>query len=221
MRNILILAWGLLPNFAVVVWEIARQRRSRGGELRPVSPEGIRWVQYAGGAYLLGYAGLALAQIDPDDTTLSPTALVLVVFVTVFSAGLLLWHLGQRFGSETPRLADLREQCYRLRLAIWRRGRALAKCSYRRRGFDRWALRGDLASAQLLQEKCDLQLRRLQHALSTEAFLRRVRFPQHGREEIATLLAEQRWLVDHAREFLAATEVSAGPAELAVQLVHG
>ncbi|MCZ7599450.1 MAG: hypothetical protein M5U09_19380 [Gammaproteobacteria bacterium] len=55
----------MMPALAVATWEVARyRRRLQRGFAHPVSPEAVRWVQYAGAAYVLGFAGLAMAYVD-------------------------------------------------------------------------------------------------------------------------------------------------------------
>ena len=200
MPNILILAWGVLPAAMVVAWETARQRRIlRVGFAAPVSTEGVRWAQYTGAAYLLGYAALALATIDGR----SP-ALAFVVFCTSLTGGLMLWYLGHRYGSETPRLTDMREQCYRCRTAAVRRTHVLGRAI---RHEPRLATRlaSDLEWSATLIDRCDQQLKALQVALSTDAFVRRVRFPHLGRAEVAYLRDEQAAIINAGVAFLRAT----------------
>lgn len=190
MRSVIILAWGLLPAVLVLLWEAARRRRERHYGFAPaVSAEGVRWAQYTGASYQLGYAALALAYIDGHGGSL---ALLLVVVSTCLTTGLLLWHVGDRYGSWTPRLWDMRLQCYRSRQAVARRGRALTRWAYRATGVERRDLLEVAEEAAELVARCDKQLRRLQLALSTEAFFRRVAHPEGARAELAAIGAEQR-----------------------------
>ncbi|MCC7491334.1 MAG: hypothetical protein IT204_03260 [Fimbriimonadaceae bacterium] len=204
MPSLQILAWGLLPTVAVALWEASRRRAERRrGFLAPVSPEGIRWTQYAGWAYVLGYAALAMASFDSRHRAVVATiSLVVVVVCTALTSGLLLWYLGYRYGSETPRLADQRAHCYRARTALVRRSRLLARAAWHGQGACDPAYQ---AACQELVAACDQQLRRLQAALRTEAFLRRVAHPAAARVELGALDREQRRLLEGAAELLGLT----------------
>lgn len=204
MPSVQILAWGLLPAAAVVAWDAARARRLQHyGFVGPVSPEGVRWVQYAGFAYQLGYAALALAYIDGR----GPSALLLAtVGTTCLTTVLLLWHLGERHGSWTPRLTDMRSHCYLSHMAVLRRARFVSRLAFRSHGYDRWSLRADLTRSEALSTRCERQLRRLQLALTTEAFCRRLEHPGTARAELNALAGEQRRLVREAQQFLDQTQ---------------
>lgn len=223
MPSLTILAWGLLPAALAVAWEMARLRRQNThGYVRPVSPEGVRWSQYAAAAYQLGYAGLALAHIDGQaDSGRPPLSLLFIVLFTCLTTALLLGHVGLKYGSETPRLADMREQCYRARLVLWRRARCLARAAYHSQGPDRWAMREDISRVEALSADLDRQLDRLQLSLSTEAFFRRVKFPEFGKAEIRSLRDDQNRLLTEVDTFLLATDHHPFSAELALQVTYG
>ncbi|MBI2303080.1 MAG: hypothetical protein HYU66_29585 [Armatimonadetes bacterium] len=203
MNSVVILAWGLLPVVLVVGWEAARCRRqARTGFIGPVSPEGVRWAQYALAAYQLGYAALALSYIDGRGV---PALLLASVVFTCLTTGVLLWDLGERHGSWTPRLTDMRAQCYRSRVAVLRRTQVLGRAT-RRELADGALLRQDMAAGRELAARADQQLRRLQLALSTAAFLRRISYPDTARAELGILLDEQRRILGEAALFLRGTE---------------
>jgi len=189
----------------MVWWEASRQRRqSRQGFVSPVSTEGIRWAQYAGASYVLGYAGLAFAVLDPHGAD-TAVWLRMVVFCTCLATGLMLWNLGLKYGNTAPRLNDMRFQCYAAEVRLWQRAQLLTWQLNHRTG-DRTLLAAELAAMQELLERCEVQLQHLQHALSTSEFVSRLRDPEASRDHLARLHAEQAALLRLAAHFLEPVE---------------
>ncbi len=216
MSRVIILAWGLLPAVLILIWEGLRRRRENHGEtVPPASAEGIRWSQYAGASYILAYAAVSLSWVDSRGPSV---ALLIIVGCASFSSALLLYYLGLRYGSEAPRLRDMREQCYQGRVALWRRGRVLTRAAFRSDGYHRWGLREDIGRADELTGRCGAQLSRLQMAMTTESFVRRLTDRKVGRDETEQLMTEQRRLLRDIDDFLTATQGVQDAAELALQL---
>ena len=211
MRELVIIAAGLVPLGFIIGWEAARhQRQRRQGFVSPVSTEGIRWSQYTGAAYTLGFAALALAAIDAhtDGTGLW---LRLVVFSIGVANGLLLWNLGFRYGNAAPRLSDMRLQCYAAKVQLWQRSRQLAWLNH----FASGQFSPELADSRELLARCDVQLSELQRALATGEFLNRLRQPETARAQLAHLQTEQAALLRLAARFLEPLPVLTMPAAVA------
>ena len=207
MPTVSILALGLLPALAVATWEVARQRRrALRGFARPVSPEGVRWVQYTAAAYELGYAGLAVAYIDGREGGPASALLFLgVVCCTCCASGLLLWSLGVKYGSDTPRLTEMRADIYRSRLLLHSRANQLGRLAHRGLNYERWSLTTDAERGRELMQRCTEQLARIQAALTTRSFMMRVRDARHGRSEVRILRSEQARLLQLTEAYLAET----------------
>ncbi len=185
----------------IVYWEAARQRRQgRQGFVSPVSTEGVRWAQYAGASYLLGYAGLALALLDPNAPG-TGVWLRMVVFCTCLATGLMLWNLGVKYGNTAPRLNDMRFQCYAAEVRLWQRAQLLA-WQMSHRGGEASLVAAELAATRDLLARCEAQLQQLQHALSTSEFVSRLRDPEASRDHLARLHVEQAALLRQAAHLL-------------------
>jgi len=204
MPTVWILALGLLPALAVATWEVARQRgRARRGFAKPVSPEGVRWVQYAAAVYELGFAGTAVAYVDGrDGGQLAALLFLAVICCTCFASGLLLWGLGLKYGSDTPRLTEMRADIYRCRLMIHHRAVELGRLSHRVPNLNCDALTTDAERGRDLMQRCTEQLARIQVALTTRSFMRRVRDARHGSAEVRLLRQEQSELLKQTAAYL-------------------
>ena len=195
-----LLAVGLLPALFFGAWELRLRRgERRSGLPSPVSAEGLRWLLYAAGAYELCYAGLAVAWLDGRHVASAPALIAAVVFI-MLATGVLLWDLGTRYAPRIPRLDHLRIECYRARLVLTRRARLLRWYAYRFGG-----MRGELTDIDALVADCGEQLHRLQRAMSTEVFLRRVRRDPLARAEVEHILAAQHRMLRDAQRCLLAT----------------
>lgn len=207
MASIKLLVLGLLPALMLTVWEASRRGRSRrAGSVMAPCAEGFRWALYAAAVYELCYAGLALAWLDGVAAGRGgSTALIAVVMSTALATLLLLWHFGERYAPVIPRLSDWREACYVTRIALTRRLRALryaAHCGQ--------AGHGDaIAEIGALLAAANTQMHLLQQALSTQAFLRRVRSEPAAKAQLVHITAAQRQLLTGAHAVLAATAAHA------------
>jgi len=211
MASIKLLVLGLLPALALTIWEASRRGRSRrAGSLLAPCAEGFRWALYAAAVWELCYAGLALAWLDSRHAGHgASSALVAVVIATTLATLLLLWHFGERYAPVIPRLGDWREACYVTRIALTRRGRALRYQAHHSQGGNVEAI----AEIDALLTIAGAQLHRLQQALSTQVFLRRVRSEPQAKAQLAEIVAEQRRLLQRAHVVLAATAAQASLAE--------
>jgi len=211
MASIKLLVLGLLPALALTIWEASRRGRSRrAGSLLAPCAEGFRWSLYAAAVWELCYAGLALAWLDGRHAGHgASSALVAVVISTTLATLLLLWHFGERYSPVIPRLGDWREACYVTRIALTRRVRALRYQAHHSQGGHAEAI----AEIDFLLTIAGAQLHRLQQALSTQVFLRRVRSEPQAKAQLAEIVAEQRRLLQRAHVVLAATAALASLAE--------
>jgi len=202
-----LLALGLAPAAGFAIWEASLRRRTRRfGVACPVSAEGVRWALYAAGAYELAYASLTVAWLDGAVRAAGALVpLVTATICTMLATGLLLWHLGERYAPRIPRLGDLRADVYGTRLAIVRRCRLLRWQASRRRPEMSTADR-EAAGGEMLLRRSDAQLRRLQQALTTQSFLRRVKSDPEARAQLDAIVGEQRRLLGDVQHFLARTE---------------
>jgi hypothetical protein len=203
-----LLALGLLPAVGFGIWEMSlRRAERRSGVATPVSAEGLRWLLYGAGVYELCYGGLAVAWLDGGEGS-RPPLLIAAVICVMLATGVLLWDLGSRYAPRIPRLGDMRRECYRARLQLTARVRLLRWHGYRNGGLD-----DEIAEFDGLVSDSGRQLHRLQHALTTEVFLRRVRRDELARREADEILDAQHRLLRDAQRCLLATALLA-PREL-------
>jgi hypothetical protein len=197
-----------VPAIAALAWEVRLQRRSCRVALgNPVSPEAIRWGQYAAAVYQLGHAALALAAFD-DRGQLSVWPLLTVIACSCASGGLLWWSLGQKYGSETPRLHDLRQQLYSARLKVWQRQREVAWHAWHSRGSNRLYWQADATSATRLLRRLSDQMALLQGELSTDGFVTRLRDPRGFRAQLDEIALVHRQLLAEVDAFLVDTSAA-------------
>lgn len=192
------LALGWLPAVVVALWEVARNRRTRRFGVEPaVSAEAVRWGLYLAAAWTIGYAALSLCWLDAQGLTASLAAAVLF---TVGTTGLLLWHVGNRYCSRQPHLREMRDAAYSTRLSLVARTRKLRRLAYLGLGEQR-----DARYGEELIHASNVQLGRLQRALTTQAFLQRLRGSAAERAELDATVTEQRRLLSAAQHFLSVT----------------